>query len=39
MIKVDMPIIVEGKYDKIKLKSIIDGVILTTEGYGIYKNK
>lgn len=39
MIKVDMPIIVEGKYDKIKLKSIIDGVILTTNGYGIYKNK
>lgn len=39
MIKVDMPIIVEGKYDKIKLKSIIDGVIITTDGYGIYKNK
>lgn len=39
MIKVDMPIIVEGKYDKIKLKSIIDGVILTTDGYGIYKNR
>lgn len=39
MIKVDMPIIVEGKYDKIKLKSIIDGIILTTNGYGIYKNK
>lgn len=39
MIKVDMPIIVEGKYDKIKLKSIIDGIILTTDGYGIYKNR
>lgn len=39
MIKVDMPIIVEGKYDKIKLKSIIDGIIITTDGYGIYKNK
>lgn len=35
----DMPVIVEGKYDKIKLKSIIDGVIITTDGYGIYKNK
>lgn len=34
-----MPVIVEGKYDKIKLKSIIDGVIITTDGYGIYKNK
>lgn len=39
MIKVNMPIIVEGKYDKIKLKSIIDGIILTTDGYGIYKNR
>ncbi len=34
-----MPVIVEGKYDKIKLKSIIDGIIITTDGYGIYKNK
>ena len=39
MIKIDMPVIVEGKYDKIKLKSIIDGIIITTDGYGIYKNK
>jgi len=39
MIKLDMPIIVEGKYDKIKLSSIFDTVILTTEGFGIFKNK
>jgi ribonuclease M5 len=31
-------VIVEGKYDKIKLSAIIDGVILTTNGFGIYKD-
>lgn len=39
MIKVDKVIIVEGKYDKIKLSSIIDGVIIETDGFGIFKNK
>ena len=39
MIKLELPIIVEGKYDKIKLSSIFDTVILTTEGFGIFKNK
>lgn len=39
MIKVDKIIVVEGKYDKIKLSSIIDGVIIETEGFGIFKNK
>ena len=39
MIKVDRVIIVEGRYDKIKLSSIIDGVIIETEGFGIFKNK
>ena len=39
MIKVDKIIVVEGKYDKIKLSSIIDGVIVETEGFGIFKNK
>ena len=39
MIKLDLPIIVEGKYDKIKLSSIFDAVIITTEGFGIFKNK
>lgn len=39
MIKVDRVVIVEGKYDKIKLSSIIDGVIIETEGFGIFKDK
>lgn len=39
MIKVDQVVIVEGRYDKIKLSSVIDGVIIETEGFGIFKNK
>ncbi len=31
--------IVEGKYDKIKLSSIIDGTIIVTNGFGIFKDK
>ena len=38
-IKLTMPVIVEGRYDKIKLQSVIDGIIITTDGFGIYKNK
>ena len=38
-IKLDMPVIVEGRYDKIKLQSVIDAVIITTDGFGIYKNR
>lgn len=39
MIKIDKVIIVEGKYDKIKLSSMIDGIIIETEGFGIFKDK
>lgn len=39
MITVKQPIIVEGKYDKIKLSSVIDGLIITTDGFRIYKDK
>lgn len=39
MIKVDQIIIVEGRYDKIKLSSLIDGIIIETDGFGIFKNK
>ncbi len=38
-IHVKQPIIVEGKYDKIKLESIVDGLIITTDGFRIYKDK
>ncbi len=39
MLKVEQAIIVEGKYDKIKISSIIDATIIVTNGYGIFKDK
>ena len=33
-----VPIVVEGRYDKAKLSNITDAVILTTNGFGIFKN-
>ena len=38
-IKVSLPIIVEGKYDKIKLDSILCADIFTTGGFSLFKNK
>ena len=32
------PIIVEGKYDKIKLSSVVEGQIISTGGFGVFKN-
>lgn len=39
MIKINEAVIVEGKYDKIKLSSILDAVIIITNGFGIFKDK
>lgn len=39
MIQVKEAIIVEGKYDKIKLSSIVDGLIVETDGFRIFKDK
>lgn len=38
MYKVKEAIIVEGNYDKVKLSSFIDGIIITTHGFAIYSN-
>jgi len=39
MIKLDRPVIVEGKYDKNKLSAILDTVIVTTDGFRIFNDK
>lgn len=39
MIKLDRPVIVEGKYDIIKLSNIIDALLIKTDGFGIFKDK
>jgi len=39
LIKITKAVIVEGKYDKIKLSSLLDAIIIDTEGFGIFKDK
>lgn len=31
------PVVVEGKYDKIRLSNIIEAQIITTDGFGVFK--
>jgi len=38
-IKINQAVIVEGKYDKIKLTNIVDAFIIETNGFGIFKDK
>lgn len=39
MIKIKQAVIVEGKYDKIKLSSILDAVIVETDGFKVFRDK
>lgn len=39
MIKTDLAVIVEGKYDKIKLASLLDALIVPTDGFGVFSDK
>lgn len=36
-LKIPYPVVVEGKYDRLRLLSVMEGQILTTEGFGIFK--
>lgn len=36
-LKIPYPIVVEGKYDVMKLRRICDGLIIKTDGFGIFK--
>lgn len=38
-IKLPIPVIVEGRYDKAKLADILDCQIITTNGFGIFNHK
>ena len=37
-LKIPYPIIVEGKYDKLRLSSVAEAQIIATDGFGIFKN-
>lgn len=39
MIKIKQAVIVEGKYDKIKLSGILDTLIIETDGFAVFKDK
>ena len=39
MIKINEAVIVEGKYDKIKLSAVLDTIIIETDGFAIFKDK
>ena len=38
-IKISMPIVVEGRYDKSTLSGFLDATIITTGGFSIFNNK
>lgn len=38
-LKLAIPVVVEGKYDKIRLSSVMEGVIVTTEGFGVFNSR
>ena len=38
-IKISMPIVVEGRYDKSSLSGFLDATIITTGGFSIFNNK
>lgn len=39
MIKLKQAVIVEGKYDKAKLSSLIDATIVTTDGFDVFRDR
>lgn len=39
MLHTEKAIITEGRYDKSRLTTVIDGLIITTEGFGIFNSK
>lgn len=39
MLKLKEALVVEGKYDKIKLSALVDGIIVETGGFGIFRDE
>ena len=38
-LKIPYPVIVEGRYDKLRLESVIEAHIIPTDGFGIFKRE
>lgn len=39
LIKLNIPVIVEGRYDKARLSGVVDAVIIPTDGFGVFRNE
>lgn len=39
MLKISKPIIVEGKYDRLKILSVADALVISTDGFGIFSKQ
>ena len=37
MLDIKMPVIVEGKYDRLRVLSVADATVISTDGFGIFK--
>ncbi len=33
-----VPVIVEGRYDKAAVRSVVDAAVITTDGFGVFRN-
>lgn len=38
-LKIPYPVVVEGKYDRLRLLAVMEGQILTTDGFGVFNKK
>ncbi len=38
-LKIPYPVVVEGRYDELRLQTVIEGQIVRTDGFGVFKKK
>ena len=38
-LKIPYPVVVEGRYDKLRLQNVIEAQILTTDGFGVFNKR
>lgn len=38
-LKIPFPVIVEGRYDRLRLECVMEGQILTTDGFGVFRRQ
>ena len=38
-LQIPFPVIVEGRYDRLRLECVMEGQILTTDGFGVFRRQ